>query len=180
MADFRRKFSVFYDKHIDEVYRFVFLKVGSREVAEDITSHVFAKGWDRFRTSSDPSGKGTSNKIRNFRAYLYQIARAEVANHYRDKSKFRTISTDDVRIAASLPTMEENQQLQSDLIDVMRCLAQLREAYQNVIIWRYLDGLSIKEIAQIVDRPRGTVRVMIHRALKELRGRLDKGQGRKE
>jgi len=168
MPNPRKEFARLYDKYIEKIYRFIFLKVESQEVAEDLTHQVFAKIWERFRTSN-----GTSNKIKNPTAYLYQIARNEVVNHHREKSKFQIISAEATQIADPAPTLEEHQQLQSDLESLRRCLGQLKDDYQNVIIWRYLDGLSIKNIAQIIDKPEGTVRVMIHRALKELREKME-------
>ncbi|MBZ9572633.1 sigma-70 family RNA polymerase sigma factor [Patescibacteria group bacterium] len=159
----RKKFAKIYNKYIDKIYRFVFLKVESQEIAEDLTSLVFTKGWRKFK-------KG--EKIENPSAYLYQIARAEIANHHRGKAKFKIISAESAQIADTNPSLEENQQLQSELEILKKSLTELRDDYQNVIIWRYLDGLSIKSIAQIMEKPKGTVRVMIHRALKELRGKM--------
>ncbi len=85
-----KKFAKIYDKHIDKIYRFIFLKTGTKEVAEDITSQVFTKAWRKFKLQG--------RDIENMSAYIFQIARAEVANHYRDASKFQIISTEVVEI----------------------------------------------------------------------------------
>lgn len=164
MAYPKKKFTKLYDKYVEKIYRFVFLKVSSQEEAQDLTSQVFTKGWKKFR-------KG--EKIDNPPAYLYQIARAEIANHHREKAKFQTVQATTDQIIDSNPGLEEVQKLQSDLEILKKTLPQLKDDYQNVVIWRYLEGLSIKDIAEITERPEGTVRVMVHRALKELREKME-------
>jgi len=152
-----------YDRYVKNVYRFVYLKVSSQEVAEDITSRVFTQSWDKFRTGEN---------IKNSRAYLYQIARNEVVNHYRGKSKFRTISIESVEIIDPQPTLEEKTQKKTDIEEVKKAISCLNDDHQNVIIWRYLDNLPIREIAGILEKPEGTVRVMLHRALNEVKKNL--------
>ena len=69
--------------------------------------------------------------------------------------------------------LEKKSIVLSDIEEVRTALIGLKEDYQNIIIWRYLNDLPISEISKIIDKPEGTVRVMLHRALKELRGRLN-------
>jgi len=164
MDKIRKKFSRFYNTYIEKIYRFVYLKVNSQETAEDITSRVFTQSWDKFRTGQD---------IKNPRAYIYQIARNEVVSYYREKSKLRTVSIESAEIIDPQPGVEEKNQLESDIEEVKKAISSLNDDYQNVLIWRYLDNLAIKEIAEIMERPEGTVRVMLHRALKEVRERLE-------
>ena len=185
----RRKFAKIYDKYVNKIYRFIFLKVDSQETAEDLTSQVFTKGWERIskinpstslRIDGEQSRtiKNQKSEIRNIPAYLYQIARAEISNHYRRGAKFQIISTEanpitDSQLTDPQPTAEESFKLQSDIEIMKASLSQLNDDYQNVIIWRYLDGFSFKQIGQIMERPEGTVRVMVHRALKELREKME-------
>lgn len=165
MKNPKKRFSRLYDKYVEKIYRFVLLKVESQEVAEDLTSQVFTKAWDKFRIPDNPS----KNKIKNPIAYIYQIARAEIANHHRQKSKFQIISTELGQIVDSQPNLEENQRIQAEIKDLRSSLTKLNDDYQNVIIWRYLDNFSYKKIAKIMEKPEGTIRVMVHRALKELK-----------
>jgi len=159
----KKQFAKVYDKNIDKIYRFVFLKVSSSEIAEDLTAQVFTKGWNVFRKRDD---------IENPVAYLYQIARTEIANHYRDKAKFPMALIEESLILDPNPNQEESQGAQSELETIKLCLAKLPDEQQNVIIWRYLDGFSNKEIAKILEKEEGTVRVIIHRALKEIKGKM--------
>ena len=164
MSKIRKKFSHFYNTYVEKIYRFVYLKVSSPEIAEDLTSRVFTQSWNKFRIGQD---------IKNPRAYIYQIARNEVVNYYREKSRFRTVSVESVEIIDPHPDIEEKNQLKSDIEEVKKAISCLNDDYQNVIIWRYLDNLPIKEIAGIMERPEGTVRVMLHRALNKVREKLE-------
>lgn len=68
--------------------------------------------------------------------------------------------------------LEKKAIFSSDMEQVKIALAGLGEEQQEVIIWRYLDGLSTKEIAQILEKPEGTVRVILHRGLASLKKKL--------
>ena len=163
MSNLRKQFSKFYDQYIDKIYRFVFLKVNSQEIAEDLTSEVFVRSWDKFRQGEE---------IKNIQAFLYRVARNLVIDYYREKGRVRTVSTEDVIIPDPRVDLEAKAQTDSEFGEVRFALHKINEDYQEVIIWRHLDGLSISEIAEILDKSEGAVRVMLHRALKELRSHL--------
>ena len=63
--------------------------------------------------------------------------------------------------------------ISSDVLMVKSAISKLKQDYQDVIIWHYLDGLDIQEISLAMNRPAGTVRVMLHRGLKALKDELD-------
>lgn len=164
MAYPKKKFAKLYDEYVEKIYRFVFLKVSSQEEAQDLTSQVFTKGWKKFR-------KG--DKIDNPPAYLYQIARAEIANHHREKARFQTVQASADQIIDPNPGLEEKSKLDSDMATVKNCLTKLNNDYQNVLVWKYIDGYSNKEIAEMSGKSEGAVRVMLHRALKVLRATIN-------
>ncbi len=171
MVNPKKEYSRLYNKYVAKIYRFIFLKVSSQEMAEDITSIVFVRGWDKFRHQYSDSEQKTV--IKNPPAYLYQIARNELASYYQKKNKIKTVQIDDSReIEDKSPGIREKITLSSDLQEIKKAINSLKEDYQNVIIWRYLDEYSIRDIAKITEKPAGTVRVMIHRALKELKSIL--------
>ena len=70
--------------------------------------------------------------------------------------------------------LADSQDLVLEMKKIRENLAKLKEDQQNAIIWRYLDGLSAKEIAEMLEKEEGTVRVMIHRALQELKKLMEK------
>lgn len=170
MGNQEKKFSKTYDNLVNKIYRFIFLKVDTKEAAEDLSSQVFVKAWNRVREKNGPD----MPEIKNLSAYIYQIARAEIANYHRNKSKFQIISTEAVQIIDTEPDIEQDQQKQSDIEKIKLCLGELQEDYQNIVIWRHLDGMSYKQISRIIGKPQGTIRVMAHRALKELKQKMEK------
>jgi len=170
----RKEFSKIYDKYIDKIYRFVFLKVSSPEVAEDLTSETFLKGWMAFREQRTKNNEQRT-KIENPPAFLYQIARNLVVDYYREKGRTQIVSAD-YRIIDPRIDLEEKANLSSDFEEVRRALTNLKEDYQDVIIYRYLDELSVPEIAKVMQKSEGTVRVLLHRALAALRATMNNEQ----
>jgi len=164
MSNSRKTYSSIYDKYVDKIYRFVVLKVKSQEIAEDLTSEVFLRGWQSFKEKKD--------KIENMQAFLYQIARNLLADHYRQSSKAQLVSVEYAPITDSSQDLEEKAFLRSDLEQVKAALVNINEDYREVIIWYYLDELKVPEIAKMLDKSEPTTRVLIHRALKALRNEL--------
>ena len=70
----KEKFGSIYDQYIEKIYRFVYLKVNSQEIAEDISSKVFLRGWESYQKNSE---------IKNIGAFLYQIARLFISQSSR-------------------------------------------------------------------------------------------------
>jgi len=73
MANYRREFSKIYDQCIDKIYRFIFLKVNSKEIAQDLCSETFLKGWETYKKNT---------KIENPSAFLYRIASILVIDYF--------------------------------------------------------------------------------------------------
>ena len=160
MSNLKKEFSKIYDKYINQIYRFVFLKVNSKEIAEDITSETFLKAWESYK----------NNKIENVSAFLYQVARNLLTDYYRQKSRTQFLPLDSVSIIDPSNNLKEESQDKSDIEIIKSALSRLEnENYQNIIIWHYLNDLSIKEISKINNQSEGAVRVMLSRALKELK-----------
>ncbi len=159
MANQRAEFAKIYDKYIAKIYRFVVLKVSSIEVAQDLCSESFLKGWEVFK----------QEKIDNPQAFLYRIARNLIIDHYREKGRTQIVSIDGLPIVDANSRIEEKAALNSDLEQIKLKLADLNDDYQNVIIWHYLDDLSISEVANLLDRSEEATRVLLHRALEALR-----------
>ncbi len=163
MANPQEDFSKIYDQYINKIYRFILLRVNSQGIAEDLTSETFVRGWKRF--------KGPQ-QIKNIQAFLYQIARNLIVDHYRDKSRASVVSADNVPVIDPRPSINEITETKSDLDLIKSCLANLKEEYQEAVILRYVDDLSISEIAHITNKSEGAVRVTLHRALNVLQEKV--------
>jgi len=162
MADPRKDFSEIYDKYIEKIYRFIFLKVNSQDIAEDLTSETFLRVFESFKT----------NNIENPQAFLYRVARNLVTDHYREKGRTQVVSADYVSVVDPEENLEKKAILNSDMEQVRFALSSLKEDYQNVIVWHYLDDLPIIEVARMLDRSEEATRVLLHRALKALKNEI--------
>lgn len=168
----KEAFGRLYDLCVKPIYRFIYFKVNSKEEAEDLTSETFLKAWDYI---SKPEN---SQKIRNAKAFFYQVASNLVIDFYRKKSL----------LPLSLDSLGENGDVkdEKDLIGADKLIkeaeiGELKKAFRNIphnyadtIIWYYLEDLKISEIAEVLKKSEGTVRVLIHRALKALKREMEK------
>lgn len=167
MSHLGKEFGKIYDKSVDKIYRFIYLKVNSQEVAEDLTSDTFTRGWEAFQKQGA--------KIDNPQAFLYQIARNLITDHYRRQAQATFVSVENVpqaRLNVNEKSLEEIAMLTSDVDQVKAALARVPDNYREVIVWYYLDEFTAPEIAKILNKSEEAVRVLIHRALKSLREQL--------
>ena len=159
-----------YDLYLDHIYRFIFFKVKDKEDAEDLTSHVFLKTWDYVQ----------NNKLSDYKtlkALLYKVARNIVIDHYRKTSQQASVKLDSME---NIGVIDEKQdiksklELTSDLAGIMDNLMELKAEYREVIMLKYINELSVAEIADILEKSKGNVRVQLFRALKALKALTNK------
>ncbi len=163
-------FGRIYDRYIERIYRFVLLKLPSKEAAQDVTSEAFLRLWQYVQEE-----KG----ITNVRALLYRIARNLVVDYYRASS--RTISIEQsVTFSLDVTSYDNEDRLsdqnkgkrlieaKADLALIVERVSRLKEDYRDVLMLRLVDDLSFQDIAIVLDKKPGTVRVIFHRAMKVL------------
>lgn len=167
----REAFIKAYDLYVNQLYRFIYFKVGNREEAEDLCSAVFLKTWNYILDNSLKEHK-------TLKALLYKIARNLIIDHYRKNKAKETISLDgdngiEIEVVDEKQNMAKVIELKTDLLVLETKLPELKDEYREVIILRFVNELSIKEVAEILDKPRGNIRVLIFRALKALKELLE-------
>src|SRR5262245_47014730 len=134
MSSPSEQFSLIYDQYIEKIYRFVYVKIGSREATEDITSRVFTKGWEYYQKDQ---------KIENIGALLYQIARTSVVDHYRHADRTKTVSTDHIaQLSDGKSDIHEQVILAADIEALRVALGNVQKDYQDVLILHYLEDMS--------------------------------------
>ncbi|MDD4606714.1 MAG: RNA polymerase sigma factor [Patescibacteria group bacterium] len=169
-----RAFAAIYDKYIEKIYRFVFLKVSTKENAEDLTSQIFIKTLNYLIEKTD-------KEIENLNAFLYQVARNTIADFYRQQGRAQEIQSIDQEELESLPDkegqgLEKKVILNLDILQVKKALQKINPDYQEAIILYYLEEFSVGEISQIVNRTPGATRQIIHRGLESLRQILNSNE----
>ncbi len=163
-------FGEIYDLYVSRIYRFIYFKVSSVEEAEDLTSEVFLKTWQYINEGKE---------IENLNALLYRVARNAVIDFYRDRAKREIIKEE---AAEQTPvTDQELQKLQIslDFKNIEKSLRGLKDEYREVIILRFVEELSTSEIAKILDKSKGAVRILVYRALNTLKELLE-AEGKKD
>jgi RNA polymerase sigma-70 factor (ECF subfamily) len=152
-------FGVLYETHLDRVYRYVYYRVGSAAEAEDLTEHVFLKAWEaieRYEARGVP-----------FIAWLYRLAHNLVIDHYRAKRP--TMPLEDVAEAEEPgANILESVESQLDAEEVRLAVRKLSPEHQQLILLRFVEGLSHAEVAQITGKSEGATRVVQYRALQSL------------
>ena len=153
-------FGKLYDSYVDEVYRFVYYRVNDVETAEDLTSQTFLKAWDnmgRYRLRGAP-----------FKAWLVQIARNLIIDFYRTRKD--TLPLEPYAIGKADPNVNVSsvveKRLQAQWLQKM--LRHLTEEQREVLVLKFINGLSTREIARIMNKGQGAVRALQMRGLHAL------------
>lgn len=154
-----------YDEFFESIFRFVFFRTNHKETAEDLTEEIFIKAFKSL-TSLD----GGPEKLR---AWLFQIARNAVIDHYRSKKIVVDLDLLEQEVSYTSSIVDELQ-LQTEQQQLIQAVRELPPDQAQVIQLRFLEELEIKEIASQLGRTEGNIRIIQFRALKRLRSLLSK------
>ncbi len=156
-----------YEKFADPIFRYCFLRVPDRELARDIMQDTFTRTWNYLRKGKE---------IQNIRAFLYRTANNLIIDNSR---KPKTSSLDYLQEKGFVfrhHTNKDALETKLDSADIVERIKKLDEKYKTVLLLRYVDDLSLKEIAHIVGETENTVSVRVHRGLEHIRVRLAKDE----
>jgi RNA polymerase sigma-70 factor (ECF subfamily) len=154
-----------YDRHHEDIFRYVWSRVGDNGSAEDLTGEVFTR---MVASLPDYRPRGVP-----FRAWLYRIARNLVVDHYRKEKGLDLVPlnhAEGLRGDGSDPDLMAERQL--TLERVQRALARLDPSQREVVELRFLVGLSLREVALTLDKTVAAVKSLQHRGLTSLRAAL--------
>jgi len=157
-------FGELYLRHVRSIYNYIFYRTGDPEEAEDLTSRVFLQALQhlpRFQERGLP-----------FAAWLFRIAHNLVANWHRDRRRRPVVPLSEnghERAPDRVEALVERQEERERLLAAMQRLPPDR---QQLLILKFAEGLSNAEIARIMGRTEGAIRVLYHRTLEALRKEL--------
>lgn len=154
-------FGELYDHYVDVVFRYVLFRLGDRSLAEDVTSETFLRAFRRINT--------VSYQGRDVGAWFVTIARNIVLDHVKS-SRFRLeVSTADPDDGKAVEVGPETQVLANIAhAELLRCVEQLGDDQRECIVLRFLQGLSVAETAEIMNRNAGAIKALQHRAVRRL------------
>lgn len=148
-----------YDAHSDGLFRYALYKTSSREIALDLTQDTFTKVWEYLQGGKD---------IDNLKAFLYRTLSNLIIDSYRKK---KSESLDKMMEDGFDHGHDERQDFEDALMgeSLWRHVNTLEDKYKEVITLRYLNDLSIREIADTLGESENNVSVRIHRGLEKVK-----------
>ncbi len=156
-------FGLIYDGLVKPVYRYIYYRVDPN-IAEDLTEETFLKAWQNIKKYK----KGETP----FSAWVFKIAHNLVCDYYR---KNHTVSEIDENIADPQDRLnpERTISVKFDQIRLRKAINKLPEAFQQVVVLKYINELENDDIAKTIGKSEGAVRTIQFRALKQLRSLLE-------
>jgi RNA polymerase sigma-70 factor, ECF subfamily len=152
-------FGILYDCLVDRIYRYVYFRVTDQSTAEDLTSTIFLKAWEklgRYKMGATP-----------FRAWLFTIAHNVVIDHYRTHKT--TVALDQVGSLTSDEAQPQEQvQHRFEARALRQGLLKLTGLQQQVLTLKFLEGMQTEEIARQMGKPAGAIRALQMRGLQAL------------
>jgi RNA polymerase sigma-70 factor, ECF subfamily len=158
-------YGMLYEQYAEVIFRYVYSHLDNRLDAEDLTEEIFLRAW-RALPKYDERGLP-------FSAFLFRIARNSLIDYYRQRKAVQSI--EDIELQSREMGPEETVDVRIEDRNLRDTIAKLREDYRNVLIFRFLSGLSPEETAQVMQRSVGAVRVLQHRALSALKDLMERG-----
>ncbi|MBX4187166.1 MAG: RNA polymerase sigma factor [Candidatus Doudnabacteria bacterium] len=160
-------FGLIYDHFGPRLYKFIYFRVGHKEVAEDVLSDTFVKGWQKIGHVSSPAALS---------AWLYQIAKNNIIDYYRIKKE--TVSLDDVQdFLEDEVNPIDTTNLGIEQKQILEIMKELPQDQQEVIKYKFFEDLSNEEIAYVLGKNEGAIRVIQHRAISKIKELLTKKYG---
>ena len=155
-------FGELYGIYLDRIYRYVFYQVSNRATAEDLTEEIFLKAWEgigKFKWKGPP-----------FQAWLYRIARNHIIDYFRTNRQQQTLD-EELEGDDGRPEQEAGDKQTQRMLS--KAIFSLPEQQRQIILLKFIEGLENCEIAQILKKSQGAIRITQMRALDALREKLN-------
>ncbi|MBA2719645.1 MAG: sigma-70 family RNA polymerase sigma factor [Chloroflexi bacterium] len=161
-------FDALYRRYLAQVYSYAFYELGDHHEAEDATERTFVAALTnlgRFQERARPAdGDGAST----FRVWLFQIARNAVANQRRGRRRHPQVPIEAAALVADPLDLEGGASARDEAAAAWLAIGRLPADRRRALVLRFVEEMSTAEIAGILGRSEGAVRVLIHRALRSV------------
>lgn len=156
----RDMFAALYEAYNSRIYRYIYFRVPDEALAEDLTSQVFLKVWEKLHTYQIGQSP--------FVAWIYRIAHNTVIDYYRTRKA--AVSMEDVkeRELSHYDDIEEHLDAQVQSQELRAAMAGLTQDQQQVLLMKFVAGMSTTEIAKKMRKQEGAVRALQMRGLQGL------------
>ena len=154
--------SELYDRYETKIFTYIYRRTREQALAEDLTAQVFLKMLEAIR-------KGNAWQT-SFSGWLYRIAHNIVIDYYRRRERQSHVSIDE---APTLTATEHNPvqtaEMNMDVEQLQSAIQRLTDEQGQVVSLRFLDGYSIAEVAEMLDKTEGAIKALQYRAVASLR-----------
>ena len=168
-------FDPLYRRYLAQVYSYAYYELGDHHEAEDATERTFLAALvnlDRFEERARPAdGDGAST----FRVWLFRIARNVVANQRRGRRRHPQAPIEAAALVADPLDVEGGVAVRQEAAAAWQAVGRLPADRRRALVLRFVEEMSTAEIAGVLGRSEGAVRVLIHRALRTVARDLGRG-----
>jgi RNA polymerase sigma-70 factor (ECF subfamily) len=166
-AELDARFSELYRSHLRDVYSYSYYRVGNHHDAEDLTEQTFLQAYRHFERALRESDG------RPLRPWLIRIAHNLAANFYRDRSRKPESAIEDADLISSPHTTESLVEGREELKTILDGVQRLPDERREALIMRFALGMDNREIARAMDKTDGATKVLLHRAIRQLKGMVE-------
>ena len=153
-----------YDTYAPSIYRYVYRRIGNAETAQDLTAETFQRFLEALKRAGGPR--------EHLSGWLYRVAHNLIVDHYRGQPVEAPTSLD--LVDPAVPAMHEQRMARQYQAERARAALQmLTPLQQQVVVLRFLEELSLQEVADILDRTVGSVKALQHRAVSSMQQILE-------
>lgn len=175
------RFDALYRKYLAQVYAFALYELSDHHAAEDATERTFLRALAALPRFHELARPEDGPEASSFRVWLFRIARNVIASERRTRRR-RPITSLEVALGAGLRVadgsdLETQAATRDEAAGALRAVRRLPDDRRRAVVLRFVDEMSTAEIAAVLGRSDGAVRVLIHRALGSVARELGRERG---